>query len=185
MNKAIFLDKDGTLIPDIPFNVDPEAITLYDQAVPGLVKLQENGFLVIVISNQSGVALGYITEEQVKGVELRIKQLLNAEGIVLTGFLYCPHHPDGKISEYAISCGCRKPEPGMLLNAADRWKIDLKASWMLGDILNDVEAGNRAGCRTILIDTGGETMWQAGEYRKPNFIAGNILQAADHILTLN
>jgi D-glycero-D-manno-heptose 1,7-bisphosphate phosphatase len=185
MNKAIFIDKDGTLIPDLPYNIDPERITLYDEAAPGLMKLQDNGYLIIVITNQSGIALGYITENQVNAVESRIEKLLLEKGIRLTGFLYCPHHPEGKIKEYAMDCDCRKPQPGMLLKAAVTWKIDLKASWMLGDILNDVEAGNRAGCKTILIDNGGETLWEPGEYRVPHFIAQNILKAADYILIHN
>jgi D-glycero-D-manno-heptose 1,7-bisphosphate phosphatase len=185
MNKAIFIDKDGTLIPDIPYNVDPERIALYDDASTGLLKLQKAGYLIIVITNQSGIALGYITTDQVKAVETRIRSLLSENGIRLTGFLYCPHHPEGKIEEFALDCECRKPQPGMLLKAAVTWEIDLKASWMLGDILNDVEAGNRAGCRTILIDKGGETLWEQGEYRTPHFIAGNLLQAADYILIHN
>jgi len=185
MTKAIFIDKDGTLIPDVPFNADPELITLHDDAAPGLIKLQNEGFLIIVITNQSGVALGYITEGQIREVEKRIVELLADHKIRLTGFVYCPHHPEGVIPEYSIDCECRKPQPGMLIDAADTWKIDLKASWMIGDILNDVEAGNRAGCRTILIDNGGESLWEEGPYRKPHFIAKNILQAADYILIHN
>lgn len=182
MNKAIFIDKDGTLIPDIPFNTDTNLVTLYDEAVPALLQLQQAGFLLIVITNQSGVALGYMTEEQVKAVEYKIDNLLRAHGIRMTGFLYCPHHPQGEIAEFSVNCMCRKPKPGMLLKAADRWKINLSASWMLGDILNDVEAGNRAGCRTILIDNGGETLWERGEFRTPHFTAKTLGQAANYIL---
>jgi D-glycero-D-manno-heptose 1,7-bisphosphate phosphatase len=182
MTKAVFIDKDGTLIPDIPYNIDPVLIRLKDEALPGLLKLQNDGFLIIIVSNQSGVARGYFNEQQLLPVENKIAQLLSDGGIQLNGFLYCPHHPEGTIKDFAINCECRKPKAGMLLQAASRWDIDLSRSWMLGDILNDVEAGNRAGSKTVLINTGGETEWQAGDYRKPDFIARNITQAADYIL---
>jgi D-glycero-D-manno-heptose 1,7-bisphosphate phosphatase len=182
MKKAIFIDKDGTLIPDIPYNVDPALISLNEGVVSGLTRLLNAGFSLVVITNQSGVALGYITEEEVKSVEREIFTLLRDNGIELSGFLYCPHHPKGTIGKYATECTCRKPKPGMILQAAARWEIDLKQSWMIGDILNDVEAGNRAGCQTILIDSGGETLWLFGQYRIPAFIAQSIDEAANYIL---
>jgi histidinol phosphatase-like enzyme len=117
-----------------------------------------------------------------KGVKTKIESLLNDNGVTLNGFLYCPHYPEGNIVEYAIDCECRKPKPGMLIQAALRWHIDLDESWMLGDILNDVEAANRAGCKSILIDNGGETQWQTGFYRAPDYIAKNIHEAANYIL---
>ena len=182
MTKAVFIDKDGTLIPDIPYNTDPELIRLNDEAAPGLIKLQNAGFLIIVITNQSGIARGLFTERELEPVKSKIRMLLSGSGIQLSGFLYCPHHPDGKIKEFALDCECRKPKPGLLLQAALKFNIDLRGSWMLGDILNDVEAGNRAGCKTVLIDNGGETEWQIGDYREPKYIAANINQAADYIL---
>ncbi|NEU07132.1 HAD family hydrolase [Flavihumibacter sp. R14] len=185
MKKAIFVDKDGTLIPDIPYNADPKLINLNEGVVAGLISLQHEGFSLIVITNQSGVALGYITEDQVEIIGKELSRLLSDNGIHLSGFLYCPHHPKGTITKYATECICRKPKPGLIQQAAARWQIDLNQSWMIGDILNDVEAGNRAGCRTILINNGGETLWQAGEYRTPAFIARNINDAANYILEHN
>lgn len=183
MVKAIFLDKDGTLIPDIPYNVDPELITITPESIDGLRQLAADGFLLIIISNQAGVARGYFTEDKLKAVEYRISGLLDAQGLKLSGFYYCPHHPEGTVSEYSIECMCRKPQPGMLLQAAADHHIDLAASWMIGDILNDVEAGNRAGCKTILIDNGNETEWVRGPFRTPAYVAHTINEAAGEILT--
>ena len=183
MVKAVFLDKDGTLIDDVPYNVNPELINLKDGAVEGLQKLQRAGFKLIVISNQSGVARGYFAKEELEKVEHRIKEMLAGFGIKLDGFYYCPHHPEGRIAEYAIDCNCRKPLPGMLIKAAAEHHVNLKASWMIGDILNDVEAGNRAGCNSILIDNGGETEWiKNNPFREPEAVWANLKEAADFII---
>lgn len=180
--KAVFLDKDGTLIVDVPYNINPALMVLSDHCLTGLARLQNEGYLLVVVSNQAGVARGYFAEPALKAVEQRLKEMLAAAGIHLSGFYYCPHHPDGTVKSLAIQCDCRKPAPGMLLKAAADLHIDLKASWMMGDILNDVEAGNRAGCKSILIDNGNETEWELNEFREPSIKVGNIDEAADHIL---
>jgi D-glycero-D-manno-heptose 1,7-bisphosphate phosphatase len=182
MNKAVFLDKDGTLIPDIPYNVDPERIQLSEHATTGLKQLQKQGYKIVVVSNQSGVARGLFSESALIGVENKIKQLLLHQDIKLNGFYYCPHHPQGVVEQYRMNCNCRKPAAGMLLKAAYDMNIDLANSWMVGDILNDVEAGNRAGCKTILIDNGNETEWIAGEYRQPTQQFKTIDEAAIYML---
>lgn len=183
MSKVIFLDKDGTLIPDIPYNVDPQKITLSDSTVEGLINLQNNGYKFIIISNQSGVARGYFTEDKLIDVEQKMRQLFCDNGLKLSGFYYCPHHPQGSVPGYNRLCDCRKPEAGMILKAAVEHEINLANSWMIGDILNDVEAGNRAGCKTILINNGNETEWTDGAYRKPTIVCENINQAANALLT--
>ncbi|MFD0766916.1 D-glycero-alpha-D-manno-heptose-1,7-bisphosphate 7-phosphatase [Mucilaginibacter lutimaris] len=185
MDKAIFLDKDGTLIPDIPYNVDPDKITLSNDAVAGLLSLQNDGYKLIIISNQSGVARGYFTEDKLPVVKEKMRQLFAENGLSLDGFYYCPHHPEGTVAGYNIMCDCRKPSPGMLLNAADEHEISLTNSWMIGDILNDVEAGNRAGCKTVLIDNGNETEWLDGAYRKPTIVCKTINQAAEFLLNFH
>ncbi len=153
---AVFLDKDGTLIEDVPYNVDPALIRLAKGAREGLSALHEAGFRLVVISNQSGVARGFFPIEAIVPVRRRLEDLLAEFDVFLTDFLYCPHHPAGVVREYAITCDCRKPAPGMMLRAAETLGIDLKKSWMIGDILDDVEAANRAGCRAVLIDNGHE-----------------------------
>jgi len=178
INRAVFLDKDGTLIEDIPYNVDPERIELTRGAVEGLQLLDASGYQLIVITNQSGVARGYFLESALVGVEQRLSQLLAEVGVSLAGFYYCPHHSDGVIADYAIACSCRKPEPGLLLKAASDHSINLAQSWFIGDILNDVEAGRRAGCKTVLIDNGNETEWQLSPARSPHYTVGDLAEAA-------
>src|SRR4051812_44705234 len=159
MRKAVFLDKDGTLIPDIPYNVDPSRIILEGGALEGLKLLGDAGFALLLVSNQPGVAHGYFRERDLLAVGERIGDLLGAAGVRLEGFYYCPHHPEGSVPEYSRVCDCRKPKIGLLLKAERDYGLDLSRSWMVGDILNDVEAGNRAGCGTVLIDNGHETEW--------------------------
>ncbi len=183
MEKAIFIDKDGTLIRDIPFNADPGLIVLEERVIEGLEKLSDKGFLYIIITNQSGLAHGYFTEKDLAMVEAHISQLLLADEIKLNGFYYCPHYPGACVKEFDVTCYCRKPMPGLLLKAAADFNIDLAQSWVIGDILNDVEAGNRAGCRTILINNGNETNWLIdSDIRKPSFISKDMAEAADLIL---
>lgn len=180
--KAVFLDKDGTIIPDIPYHVDVNKVTLSEGVVEGLQMLQSHGYLLVIVSNQPGIAHGYFSMEQLNVVKERISRMCARMGIYLDGFYFCPHHPEGKVSGYDQQCDCRKPDPGLLLRAADDMDIDLSASWMVGDILNDVEAGNRAGCKSILINNGNETEWKTGEYRIPQYFASDLTEAAKYII---
>lgn len=182
MNKAVFIDKDGTLIPDIPYNIDPELIELEENSIRGLKEIKRAGYLLIIISNQSGVARGYFAEKELERVREKLTLLLTDQGIKLDGFYYCPHHPEGIIKEYIADCGCRKPKAGMIIKAAEDFEVDLSQSWMIGDILNDVEAGNTAGCRTILIDNGNETEWIMNKNRQASAIVKSINEAAELIL---
>jgi D-glycero-D-manno-heptose 1,7-bisphosphate phosphatase len=177
-HRAVFLDKDGTLVDDIPFNTEPRRIRLADRAAEGLRLLHRAGYLLIVVSNQSGIARGMFPESAMDRVRTRLLRLARRAGADLADFLYCPHHPDGSVRRYARACVCRKPEPGMILSAALRHRIDLARSWLIGDILDDVEAGRRAGCSTILIDNDNETEWRLGAYRFPHAVAEDLLQAA-------
>ncbi|HJU06216.1 MAG TPA: HAD family hydrolase [Nitrospiraceae bacterium] len=183
MRKAVFLDKDGTLIEDVPYNCDLTRIKLLPGAVEGLQALHAAGYALVVISNQAGVAHGFLTEQFLAAVETRLRALLSAAGVPLDGFFYCPHHPDGAMPKYAVRCTCRKPKPGLILRAASQLKIDPTRSWMVGDILHDVEAGRGAGCRTVLIDNGNETEWQVSDMRWPDHIAKDLAEASDIILS--
>lgn len=184
MNKAVFLDKDGTLIEDVPYNIDPDKIKLYPEVGKALKHLKKAGFKLVVISNQAGVAKGYFKEEDLEEVEKLLGKMLEQYNVVLDGFYYCPHHQEGLIARYAKDCACRKPKAGMILQAATDLEIDLTRSWMLGDILNDVEAGKRAGCKTILVDRGNETEWVINEMRKPDFTVKDLKEAAKEIIVL-
>lgn len=178
---AVFLDKDGTLIEDVPYNVDVERIRFYPEVPDALAQLQAHGFLLVVVSNQPGIAHGYFDAAAVEATGAAVRTELARWGVSLAGFYYCPHHPEGVIPDYAIACDCRKPLAGMLLRAVRELDVDLSASWMVGDILNDVEAGNRAGCRTVLVDRGNETEWLRGEHRVPDHVAPDLADAVRFI----
>ncbi|HVX11002.1 MAG TPA: HAD family hydrolase [Pirellulales bacterium] len=181
LDQAIFFDKDGTLLEDVPYNVEPRLMRLAPRAGEALRRLAPH-YRLIVISNQSGVAHGYFDESALFGVEQRLRELLVTHDVELGGFYYCPHHPQGQVSAYRLVCDCRKPRPGMIKRAAAEKGIDLARSWMVGDILDDIEAGRLAGCRTVLIDNGGETEWVRSVNRRPDFTASDLHVAAEWIL---
>jgi D-glycero-D-manno-heptose 1,7-bisphosphate phosphatase len=183
--RAIFLDKDGTLVKDIPYNVDPGLVQLTPFAGKALRSFQRQGYALFVISNQSGVAKGIFPESALYGVKQRLLELFSEQGVTLYGFYYCPHYPDGIVQQYAHQCDCRKPQPGMIRRAAYEHGIDLEDSWMIGDILDDVEAGFRAGCRTVLIDNGNETEWEISMQRMPDLIESDLLSAAVAVEKMN
>lgn len=153
MKRAFFLDRDGTI------NVEKEYLfQIADfEFIPGVPEairmINDAGYLVVVVTNQSGVARGYYSEEDVEILHRHIAGELRSAGAHVDAWLFCPHHPSGRGS-YALPCDCRKPLPGMLQEAARRYDIDLESSIMIGDKLADVEAGLAAGCRTVLVRTG-------------------------------
>lgn len=175
---AVFLDKDGTLIENLPVVGDTVTIHVLPGVLEGLRLLHRAGFLLVVVTNQGGVAQGLFTEEHVRHMEGGLRIVFSTFDVPLAGFYYCPHHPDGIVSEYAVQCLCRKPKPGLLLRAASDLGIDLERSWMVGDILHDIEAGRWAACRTILIDNGNETEWDMNEHRWPDYLADGVLAAS-------
>jgi histidinol-phosphate phosphatase family protein len=178
LRPAVFLDKDGTLLEDVPYNIDPSLMRLAPGAREALTLLATQPFALFVISNQSGVALGKFTRSALKNVEAELARMFTESGATLSGAYWCPHHPDGTVAPYATGCDCRKPAPGLLLRAAREHRLDLAHSWFIGDILDDVEAGNRAGCRTILLDNGHETEWIEGPQRVPTARAADLHEAA-------
>ena len=180
--RAVFLDKDGTLVKDVPYNIRPELIRLEPFVVDGLKSLQEK-YSLIIITNQAGLARGYFKEQELQNYFLSLLELFKMNGVFINGFYYCPHFPGGIMEKFNKNCDCRKPLPGLIQKAAVEHDIDLKNSWMIGDILHDVEAGNRAGCKTILINNGNETEWETGQYRIPDFTAKDFKKATEYILS--
>lgn len=175
---AVFVDKDGTLVENVPFNVDPERVRFTPHAGAALRQLAEAGLPLFIATNQPGLSTGRIDATQFARLQRAIEaRLLDEAGVHLEGWLVCPH-----AATLAPPCGCRKPAPGLLRRAAREHGIDLARSWMVGDILDDVEAGRRAGCRTVLLDVGNETLWQLGPWREPHHRCGDLLQAAGVIL---
>ncbi len=149
MRRAVFFDRDGTICRDLVYLSDPDRLELLPGVTDALRRLQAADFLLIIVTNQSGIARGYMTEGTLARIHDRLHELLGDQGIRITAIYHCPHLPDGSRPEYRQSCSCRKPEPGMLLRAAHEHGIDLARSFMVGDKLSDIQAGKRAGCRSL------------------------------------
>jgi D-glycero-D-manno-heptose 1,7-bisphosphate phosphatase len=181
--RAVFLDRDGTLVHPRHYPARPEELVLFDGIGPGLRILQDAGFLLIVITNQSGIARGLFTEADLERMHRHLRDELGRLSVCLGGIYYCPHHEEGSIPALSFSCDCRKPQPGMLLRAAAEHGINLSRSWLAGDILDDVEAGNRAGCRTVLVDLGTEAA-PTTALRRPGFVARDTVHALQIIATV-
>lgn len=153
-HRAVFLDRDGTINQEKEYLHRPEEFEFIPGAPEAIGMLKDAGYLVVVVTNQSGVARGYYAEADVELIHRHMDELLAAHGVSINGYYYCPHHPENGIDGYMADCDCRKPLPGMLLKAASEMDIDLAASWMVGDKLADIEAGMGAGCSTALVLTG-------------------------------
>ena len=156
--KAIFLDRDGTINKYVGFLRNIDSFELIDGVSDAIKIINSNGYLAIVVTNQPVIARGEVTYQQLTEIHNKMETLLGNQGAYLDAIYFCPHHPhkgfEGEISELKIDCDCRKPKPGMLLKAAKDFNIDLSQSWMIGDDENDVLAGKAAGCNTIRIDEG-------------------------------
>ncbi|MFH1197343.1 MAG: HAD family hydrolase [bacterium] len=179
---AVFIDRDGTINYDSGYLGNPDEVKLLDGVAESIAFLKEQfQFLVIVISNQSGVARKLISEDDVKAVNEKINSLLAEYNTKIDAFYYCPYHPDFSPVEKAI---CRKPSPKMIFDAAKDWTIDLNHSYMIGDTLADVECGINAGVKTILVKNNYETeeiISLKKQGKCPNFVASNIKEACRFI----
>ena len=154
MNKAIFFDRDGTLNVDLDYLCDFEKFQWIDGAVEAIKFLNDNNYLVIVVTNQSGVARGFFTEDDVKSFHKQMNEELKNFDAHIDEFYYCPHHPQGVIAKYKIDCECRKPKSKMIEDACKKFNIDKSKSLMIGDKVRDVECGENAGVRSILFEGG-------------------------------
>lgn len=162
--KAIFLDRDGTINKYIGFLRNIDDFELIGGVAEAIRKINESGYLTIVVTNQPVIARGEVSFDELEEIHNKMETLLGKEGAYLDAIYYCPHHPhkgyDGERPELKIDCNCRKPKPGMLLKAAEDFNIDLSQSWMIGDGENDIKAGINAGCKTVLIENGDENYGQ-------------------------
>lgn len=177
LNKAIFLDRDGTINVEKDYLINPADLVLLPGAGEALRRGQEAGFLLIVVTNQSGVARGYFTASAVEDLHDHLQNELFSFGVRIDAFYLCPHHPEHGDGP----CHCRKGEPGMLLQAARDHRIDLAASWMIGDKLSDVEAGINAGCRSILVRSGYGVLAEQG-LPPSSLVADSLTEAIELIL---
>lgn len=158
---AVFVDRDGTLIHEAHYLSDPRKARLFAGAARAVRRLNDAGFLVFMITNQSGVARGYFTEADVRRVNRRVTQLLRRGGARIDGVFYCPHHREGSVARYRRACACRKPRPGMVRRAARRFPIDRRRSFVLGDHLGDMQLAVTAGLGgAVFLTTGhGKREW--------------------------
>ena len=182
-NRAIFLDRDGTLNEDPGYLGNHEQVVLLPTVGEALSILKNQfNFLLIVISNQSGVARGLITEEDVKNVNQRINELLANYNVSIDDFFYCTAHPDFSSDD---ECLCRKPSPQMILEASEKFKIDISESYLIGDNISDIECAYNAGCKSILVKTGfglDSINVLQKQNKFPSFVAENLMDAANFII---
>ena len=189
MNRAIFLDRDGVLIDDVDLLTRRCDVRIKEGVPESLTQLKEAGFRLIVVSNQTVVARGLASEEEVRALEAEIEYLLVAAGAPrLAGFYFCPHHPNATLPAFRVRCACRKPSPGLLLQAGRELAIDISASVLVGDRLTDIVAGARAGCRTVLVTTGMhdapviETAEPFDQSITPQHVCGSLSESVAWIL---
>ncbi|OHB48395.1 MAG: hypothetical protein A2Y10_09750 [Planctomycetes bacterium GWF2_41_51] len=178
-DKAIFLDRDDTIIEDSGYISSADKVKLLPTAAPALVELRKMGFKLIVVSNQSGIARGLFTEQSLAQVHERLKLLLAEHNAYLDRIYYCPYHPDGAIPKYRKDSDWRKPKPGMLLAASKEMKIDLANSWMIGNDYRDIAAGKTAGCKTILVKSYTNPITKKSADPDPDFEAINLREAVN------
>ena len=179
---AVFLDKDGTLVDDLPYNVEVHRIRFAPGAVEAVRRLSRAGYRLVVATNQSGIARGYFGEADLRAVERHIAAELERLGVALAGFYFCPHLPRGTAAAYAVVCDCRKPAPGLLVRAAAELGVDLARSWFVGDTWMDVACGRAAGCRTVLVGPEWRLAGTLPPARRPDYAVPDLAAAARAIL---
>jgi D-glycero-D-manno-heptose 1,7-bisphosphate phosphatase len=177
--KAVFIDRDGTMSDEVGYVNHPTRFRLLPHTAEAIHTLNENGWLVVVITNQSGVARGYFTEDLLREINENMRRELATAGARLDGIYYCPHHPSAGTAPYRHDCLCRKPKPGLIHRAADELDIDLGKSWMVGDRYGDVAFARAAKVKAALVLTGyGRGEW---EYQ-PDVVAEDLQAAVDEIV---
>ncbi|MGN1167594.1 MAG: HAD-IIIA family hydrolase [Lachnospiraceae bacterium] len=185
--KCIFLDRDGTINKYVGFLKSAELMELEENVTDAIRKINESEYLAVVVSNQPVIARGECTYEELEAIHNKMHMLLGEDGAYVDDLYYCPHHPDkgfeGEVKSLKIKCSCRKPEIGMILQAAEEHNIDLNNSWMIGDMTIDIQTGINAGMRTILVETGVAGL--DGKFRvKPDYCARNLCEAIKTIMSL-
>lgn len=179
---TVLFDKDGTLIEDVPYNVDPALIRFAPGTEGALERLAAAGFAAAVVTNQSGIARGYFSLRDLEPVRERLAAMLGALGVPLAGFYACPHLPRGTVAEFAVVCECRKPGTGLVRRAISELRLDAPTTWLVGDTWADIAAGRAAGCRTILVGPEWRLASTLPPVRQPDAAVPDLSAAIDVIL---
>ncbi|MBU0686752.1 MAG: HAD family hydrolase [Candidatus Margulisbacteria bacterium] len=185
MNKAVFLDKDGTINEDVGYLDDPAKLTVFPYSAQAIKILNDAGFKVIIVSNQAGIARGILTEDIYQAIDKKTHKIILQDGGIIDASYYCPHHPEHGIHPYRTKCENRKPNPGMLKKGEKEFDLDLSKCYMIGDKISDIQAGHNAGVKTILVKTGyGKDHVNNPKLKElnPVFIGENLLEAAEWIV---
>ena len=184
MNRAVFLDRDGVITREPPHYAHKVDDLEFIAGSPEAIRLlNKNNFVVIIVSNQSGIARGYYQEEDAITFNQAIEKNLGEIGAYIDAIYYCPHHPEAKIDKYRIDCECRKPKNGMFKMADKNMNINLKQSFIVGDRWSDIEAGRSVGCKTILVRTGHGVQSLECDANTCDYVANDLYDAVEHILS--
>ncbi len=186
MNKAVFLDRDGTVNEEVGYLADLSKLRLIPGAGAAIRRLNRAGFKVVLVTNQSGVARGYFPETFVHDAHALLNKMLKSEGARIDAVYYCPHHPKAGNSHYTVDCDCRKPKTGLIDRAVKELAIDIKHSFVVGDKWSDVELAQRAGAHAVLVTSGfapdDPGNKRPERVRDPDFIAPDLMAAVEWII---
>jgi D-glycero-D-manno-heptose 1,7-bisphosphate phosphatase len=187
MQRAVFIDRDGTISEEVGYINHSSRFSLFPYSARAIKLLNNEGWLAVVVTNQAGVARGYFDEQLITEVHEKMRQELQSQGARLDAIFYCAHHPTVGEPPYRVDCDCRKPKPGLINQAANQLKIDLKASWMIGDRYSDIELAHNAGLNSAFVLSGyGRGEWEhqrASWQHQPDLMSENLLEAVEAIVS--
>lgn len=180
--KTVFLDRDGTINVEKNYLYRPEEFEFIPKVPEAIARLNNAGYQVIVVSNQAGVARGYYSEDDVIKLHQYVNEQLSKYKAHIDGFYYCPHHPDAGIGKYKMKCHCRKPETGLFEKACEDFDVNIEDSWMIGDNIGDIKAGNNFRLKTILVRTGYGSQLEKEGFHLFQYIADDLYDAVNNIV---
>jgi len=181
-NKAVFMDRDGTIIEDTGYIDSPERVKFLPGSIEAIKRLKDAGYKVVIISNQAGIARGLLTEDMLQTIDKYIHKKILSGGTHIDGSYYCPHHPEHGVYPYRQACECRKPHTGLVKKAAKEHDLDLSKSFMVGDHSSDIETAKRAGIKSVFVLTGHGPKEKENLKEKPDHFAADLMEAVKWIL---
>ncbi|HVQ38302.1 MAG TPA: HAD family hydrolase [Pyrinomonadaceae bacterium] len=187
MKRAVFIDRDGTISEEVGYINHPSRFRVFSYSAAAIKRLNDNGWLAILVTNQAGVARGYFSEEMIQTVHSKLSDELKSSDAKLDAIYYCAHHPSVGVPPYRFDCDCRKPKPGLITRAARDFDIDIRESWMVGDRYSDIELARNAGLKSAFVLSGygrGEWEHQRDSWiEQPDLVAENLLETVELIIS--